>query len=181
MIIKGGTANVSNALSVVSARNALALGQLDPSVLDMTVDGAVVLHSGVTTGPVGALASARIDAGDQIKITVNGAARNYTFNHSQNGSTTLFGQFFMVGSASSGFYDTNNVPLTGSAFPIKVNVPITKSVDVGHGDSIVQTGLATFNSSLLSYIIFAANEETRASRFRRGLGDEDDLGAPACK
>ena len=51
----------------------------------------------------------------------------------------------------------------------------------GRGDSIIQTGLSTFDNSLLSYIIFAAREETRAARFRKGLGGSDDLGAPACK
>jgi hypothetical protein len=60
-------------------------------------------------------------------------------------------------------------------------VPVTRSIDAGRGDSIVQTGLSTFNTSLLSYIIFAANEETRAARIRKGLGEGDDLGAPACK
>ena len=144
VIIKGGTANVSPALSTVSARNALAIAQLDPSVLDMTVDGSVVLHSGVTSGPLGALASARIDAGDEIKITVNGAPQTYSFNHSQSGPTSLFGQFFMIGAPTSGFYDANDVPLTGSVFPITVNVPVTQSVDPGRGDSIVQTGLVTF-------------------------------------
>jgi hypothetical protein len=46
---------------------------------------------------------------------------------------------------------------------------------------VIQTGLATFDNSLLSYIIFAANEETRAARIRGGLGSADELGAPACK
>ena len=53
--------------------------------------------------------------------------------------------------------------------------------DAGLAGSIVQTGLVTFDDSLLSYVIFAANMETRASRIRRGLGDSDDIGAPACK
>jgi hypothetical protein len=136
----------------------------------------VVLHAGTTTGPVGALASARIDAGEEIRINVTGAPTSYTF-----GPTTLNGQFFMIGSTASGFYDTNDVPITGSVFPITVNVPITKAFDPALGDAVVQTGLATFNSSLLSYIIFAANEETRAARIRKGLGAGDDLGAPACQ
>ena len=55
------------------------------------------------------------------------------------------------------------------------------SIDGGRGASVVQTGRTTFNNALLAYIIFAANEETRSSRFRRVLGDSDDLGAPTCK
>ena len=75
----------------------------------------------------------------------------------------------------------NNQPVAGSGEPIDISVPVTRDTDSGRGDSIVQTGLATFNNSLLSYIIFAANEETRAARIRKGQGDSDDIGAPACK
>ena len=51
----------------------------------------------------------------------------------------------------------------------------------GFASGVVQTGLTTFDDSLLSYVIFAANVETRALRFRTGLGEGDDIGAPACK
>jgi hypothetical protein len=87
----------------------------------------------------------------------------------------------MIGGSGSGLFDANNLSVSGAAKPITINVPVTFGPDAGLGDSIVQTGLSTFNNSLLSYIIFAANEETRAARFRKGLGDSDDVGAPACK
>jgi hypothetical protein len=95
----------------------------------------------------------------------------------------------MIGGPDSGFFDSNNVPLGGGSPPVEF--PITIGVvaaagyqrvpDTGLGAAVIQTGLATFDQSLLSYIIFAANEETRAARMRRGLGEGDDLGAPACK
>ncbi len=181
VIIKGGHTIVNPSLTSVSARNAVALGELDPSTLDMTVDGHVLLVGGVTSGPAGSLASARIDAGDEIKITVNGAPTTYAYTDSLGAPRTVTGQFFMIGGSGSGLFDANNLSVSGAAKPITINVPVTFGPDTGLGDSIVQTGLSTFNNSLLSYIIFAANEETRAARFRKGLGDSDDVGAPACK
>jgi len=181
VIVKGGHTAVSPSLTSTSARNAIALGELDPSTLDMTVDGYVLLTGGTSSGPAGSLASARIDAGDEIKITVNGAPTTYSYTDSFGAPRTLNGQFFMVGGSGSGLYDANNLPVSGAAKPITINVPVNFGLDAGLGDAIVQTGLSTFNNSLLSYIIFAANEETRAARFRKGLGDSDDAGAPACK
>jgi len=69
----------------------------------------------------------------------------------------------------------------GTSQPITINTPVTYGFDAGRGEAIVQTGLSTFNNALLAYIIFAANEETRAARFRKGVGDSDDFGAPDCK
>jgi hypothetical protein len=160
----------------------VALGELDPSQLDMTIDGNLVLQGGISTGPAGALASARIDAGEKIIIKVNGPSTSYTYNNTQLGPRTLTGKAFLIGGPGSGLYDANNQPLEGNlGQAIELNVPLTRDIDIGLGDSIVQTGLSTFNNSLLAYIIFAANEETRAARFRKGLGDSDDVGAPACK
>jgi hypothetical protein len=182
VIIKGGRTVVSPSLTPISARNAVALGELDPSELDMTIDGNLVLQGGTSTGPAGSLASARIDAGEKIIINVSGGSTSYTYNNTQTGLKTLTGRAFLIGGPGSGLYDANNQPLAGNLGEvIELNVPLTRDVDIGRGDSIIQTGLSTFNNSLLSYIIFAANEETRAARFRKGLGDSDDVGAPACK
>jgi hypothetical protein len=191
VVLIGGNANVAGTdpfrgipLTSISARNALALAQLDPSKLTMTVDGILVLQGGRTTGPQGALASARIDAGDEIRITVNG-----TKPYSYPGSGVLGpASLYMIGGSDSGFFDANNVDLAGSiaypqAFPITFALAggFLKVFDPGLAGGIVQTGVTTFDDSLLSYVIFAANVETRALRFRRGLGDGDDVGAPACK
>jgi hypothetical protein len=191
VVLIGGNANVAATdphrgipLTSISARNALALAQLDPSKLTMTVDGILVLQGGRTTGPLGALASARIDASDQINITVNG-----TKSYSYPGSGTLGpASMYMIGGSDSGFFDRNNVDLAGSlAYPQANPITITlaggflKVLDAGLAGAVVQTGLTTFDNSLLSYVIFAANVETRALRFRRGLGGDDDVGAPACK
>jgi hypothetical protein len=195
VVLIGGNVNVNatdavtlQPLTSTSAGNAVSLAQLDPSKLTMTVDGILVLQGGKTTGPEGALASARIDAGDEIRITVNGS-KPYTYTPSSGPDKTLGpGSFFMIGGSDSGFFDTNNVDLAGSllypqAFPITVNLAgnFIREVDLGLASGVVQTGLATFDDSLLSYIIFAANEETRALRIRRGFGDGEEVGAPACR
>jgi hypothetical protein len=193
VVLIGGTANVSNtdvltgsALTSVSARNSQAMAQMDPSKLTLTVDGILVLQGGKTTGPQGALASARIDAGDEIKINVLGSAP-YTYTNSGGVPTALgIGSFFLVGGPDSGFFDANHVDLGGTtvpqAFPITVTLAgaFRRGADSGLAGGIVQTGLVTFDDSLLSYVIFAANEETRAARIRKGV-DNDDIGLPDCK
>jgi hypothetical protein len=110
----------------------------------------------------------------------------YSYTNTQTGSKTVNGSFIMIGGAGTGFFDANNIPLTGpSGFPLTQPITVNtgayvREPDLGRGDSVVQTGLTTFDQSLLSYIIFAANEETRAARITRGLSTED-VGAPACK
>ncbi|MGE5638599.1 MAG: hypothetical protein ACM30H_00765, partial [Clostridia bacterium] len=178
VIIKGGQAVLGTGLTSITGRNALALAQLDPSKLTMNVGGYVVLQGG--TGPTGTLTAARIDAGDEIKITVHGLPTNYTYNNTATGNQTLNGNFFMIGGSGSGIFDTNNVPISGLAFPITISATMVSAADAGRSESIVQTGLATFNESLLAYSIFAANEETRSGRIRKGV-EGDDSGAAACK
>jgi hypothetical protein len=119
---------------------------------------------------------------------VNGTG-SYTYSPSGGGTSTLTGgSFYMIGGSDSGFFDANNVDLAGSlaypqAFPITVSLAgsFQKIFDAGLAGSVVQTGLITFDDSLLSYVIFAANVETRAIRFRRDLADSDDVGAAACR
>ena len=186
LIVRGGEVTVSSGLSPLSARNALAVAQMDPSKLFLAVGGRLVLEGGLLHGPRGSLASARIDAGDEIRISVGGASKPYSYTTSSGTGATVSGSFIMIGSGDSGFFESHNVPLGGGSFPIQFPITVNtgsfvKVLDQGLGAAVVQTGLSVFDQSLLSYIIFAANEETRASRIRRGLGEGDDLGAPACK
>jgi hypothetical protein len=182
VVIRGGT-TVFPATNAIAALNTQSVARLDPSKLTMIVDGVVVLEGGSSSNPaLLPLNSARIDAGDEIKVTVLGAPIAYEYDSLQSGGLgSISGQFFLIGGSGTGIYDANNVPLTGIVYPVTLNVPVTYVTDGARGDSIVQTGVQTFDSSLLAYIIFAANEETRTARIRKGLGEGDDLGAPACK
>jgi len=194
VVLIGGNANV-NALDAltnlpltsVEAPNAQAMARMDPSTLTLEVDGILVLQGGKATGPAGAVASARIDAGDEILITVNGSAP-YSYTTS-GGAPAAVGpaSFYMIGGSDSGFFDKNNQDLAGSlsypqTFPITITLAgaFLKIPDSGLAGGVVQTGVATFDDSLLSYTIFAANEETRAIRIRRGF-DSDDVGVAACR
>jgi hypothetical protein len=195
MVLIGGIANVNTTdavsgqpLTSTEAANAQAMARLDPSNLTLEVDGILVMQGGKTTGPAGSFASARIDAGNEIKITVNGSAP-YEYISSA-GVPTAVGpaSFYMIGGSDSGFFDKNNVDLAGSlsypqAFPITVTLAgsFLRIPDTGLAGSVVQTGAATFDDSLLSYTIFAQNDETRTIRIRRGFGDSDDLGVAACR
>jgi hypothetical protein len=135
--------------------------------------------------------SARIDAGDEIRITTLApSSLTYTFTDGQGQSVTLPGGVILVGEpAGTGSFDKALIPLDAGgypgAFPITMSFlnggQYTKHFDSTLGSGVVQVGRNVFDESLLSYVIFAANEETRAARIRRGLGSGDDLGAPACQ
>ncbi len=178
LVVQGGRAyDASGGNNAVNAR---AIADLDPSDLTIQTAGNFVLQGG--SGPTGSLTSARLDAGNNVVVRVLGGPVNYTYTPSAGGSKTLNGLAFMIGGTGSGFFDGVNNPVTpapGNA--IDINVPVTRDTDIGFGDSVIQVGRPLFDSSLLGYVIFAANEETRASRIRKGLGEGDDLGAPACK
>jgi hypothetical protein len=186
LVVKGGRA-VNNTGLATNNQNARTRAIVDPSKLTIDLAGNLVLESGI--GPSGTLttASARIDAGAEMRITVRGPSTTYTYRMADGTTRTANGSLFMIGGSGSGFFDSENTPLGGegapSVFPITVNAAggFVRVIDPLRSDAVVQTGLATFNESLLSYIIFAANEETRSARIRRGLSDSDDLGAPACK
>jgi hypothetical protein len=170
VVIRGGRTDFPFN-DAVAARNTQALARMDPSKLDLTIAGALVLEGGSSSQPALApLNSARIDAGDEIKITFTGAPIFYTYNNLQSGQReTLNGNFFMVGGSSSGFFDANGAPVSGAVFPITVSGgTIAKGADPSRGDSVVQTGLSQFSDSLLSYIIFAANVETR-TKIKSGI------------
>jgi hypothetical protein len=117
-------------------------------------------------------------------------SKPYQYVTSAGGAPVAVGpaSFYMIGGADSGFFDANNVDLAGSigypqASPITVSLAgsFLRILDGGLAAGVVQTGVTTFDDSLLSYTIFAANEETRAIRIRRGFGDEDDIGVAACR
>jgi hypothetical protein len=176
LVLVGGHADVASTLSSISAQNTSAFARIDPSTLVINVDGNVVLKGGISTGPVGSLTSARIDAGGEIVINAGPGFVPFTYN----GTAGLQG-VVLIGGSGIGIFDSNFVPIPGAAIPITINgTSATFVSDLTLGASVIQTGLATFDSSLLSYIIYAANEETRAARIRRGLGDSGDLSAPAC-
>jgi hypothetical protein len=91
----------------------------------------------------------------------------------------------IIGSGlSSGIFNGQNLELDGNDLPIRITFTdggtINKISDPGRGSAYIQTGVKLFDTSLLNYLIFAANEETRTSRLRAGLTGGDDSNLPAC-
>jgi hypothetical protein len=175
-IIRGGKAEVIG--DPVRARNTTARAALDPSTLTMNLAGNLILQGGV--GPSGSVTSARIDAGGDININVHGPGISYSYTTSSGGTNVLSGQAFMIGGSGSGIFDKSFLPLDGRVSPILINVSMTRVIDPGLGDAVIQTGRNVFDQSLLNYTIFAANEAANTRRIRR-LGSDDDGGAAACQ
>ena len=177
VFIRGGKAVVTG--DPRRAQNTSASAGLDPADLTMNIAGNLVLQGG--TGPTGSVTSARIDAANEMRINVYGPPILYTYTTSTGAANTLFGKAFMIGGVGSGIFDKNFVPLTGLASPITFNVAVVQTLDRGLGDAVIQTGRSVFDSSLLNYSIFAANEAAAARRLRRLSTDDDPGGAAACQ
>ncbi|HWA36330.1 MAG TPA: hypothetical protein VG873_00565, partial [Burkholderiales bacterium] len=177
LLVKGGRA-YNNSGNASVAPNIRSRGQVDPSDLNITLDGIAVLHGG--EGGAGTLVSSQLVAGDSITIATGGPA-SYTYTSSAGAVRTVTGEILLIGGTGSGTFGQGNVRLTMPNYLIQTSAPLTYSLDAGLGDAVIQVGRSLFDNSLLGYVIFAANEETRAGRIRKGLGEGDDLGAPACK
>ncbi|MBK8063876.1 MAG: S-layer family protein [Betaproteobacteria bacterium] len=182
LLLIGGTANATGS----AQPSATAL--IDPlQDLVIRTAGSIVLQAGQITGAVArGAASAKIVNEGNINLFIGGGGSSYTFN-GPSGQVALGTGLIMIGGGGSGILDKNEVPLPGTTVPITITFTgggsiVTHTPSGGsYAPAIIQTGVTTFDESLLSYIIFAANEETRASRIRRGLGADDDLGAATCQ
>jgi hypothetical protein len=181
IILQGGTATW-----VAGGKpNVQANAQIDPSNLELDVDGNLVLLGGIANTP-GALANARVSAGNLIDIKIHGnTGFDYDYTNPLLGQVSIPGGLILVGGSGSGIFDSQNVELNGSAPPVTLTFTgggqYNRIFDAGRGLGVIQTGVDTFDESLLNYIIFAANEETKAARIRLGVGAGADLGAPACQ
>jgi hypothetical protein len=180
MFLIGGTANG------FGTAQPSALAVIDPtSPLEIYSGGNVILQAGQTNGSLNAAASARIINQGFIRIDLGSGAGGYFYAPD---NVTLGPGVILIGGAGTGAFSGSPIPLpvfSHATDPIKISggglvkwTPLTNPTSFA--DASILSGVNLFDESLLSYIIFAANEETRAARIRRGLEGED-LGAPACK
>lgn len=93
------------------------------------------------------------------------------------------GGLILVGGAGSGLFGASNAPI-GLGDQIKGTFTAGGKFSIV-GETGISSAFITANSprsydGLLGYIIYAANEETRASRTRAGLGASDDSNSPSC-
>jgi len=175
LVLNGGTTTRSGS-GVVSAT-----ASIDPSQLTITTGGNVVLQAGTGTN-----ADAHITNEGDIVMNINGNA-SFSYSNLGFGTTPTVGPgLIVIGNApASGLFDGTNGKLDGHSLPIQLKFggggSYQLATDSGRGTAYVQTGvLPGFDTSLINYIIFAANEETRTSRVRAGLGSGDDSSAPSC-
>ena len=176
LILKGGTSTRLGS-AVVSAG-----ATLDPEQLVITTGGNVVLEAG--TGPN---TNAKIVNQGEIILNISGS-KPYTYTNSVLGSQTILGGGLIIigNDTTSGLFNGQDEKITGKSLPIKVNfggsADFRYAFDNARSSAYIQSGVIPigFDSSLINYLIFAANEETKATRLRAGLGAGDDSSAPSC-
>ena len=155
---------------------------LDPEQLIITTGGNVVLEAGT-----GSNTNAKIVNQGEIILNISGS-KPYTYTNSLFGSQTILGGGLIIigNDATSGLFNGQDEKITGKSLPIKVNfggsADFRYVFDNARSSAYIQSGVIPigFDTSLINYLIFAANEETKATRLRAGLGAGDDSSAPSC-
>jgi hypothetical protein len=182
-ISHGGTLHlIGGTASSFGSAQASSLAVIDPtSPLQIFSGGNVILEAGQVNGGLNAAAGARIINEGFIQINLGSGAGQYNYN-----GTLLGPGVILIGGPGTGAFSGSPIPQQVFSFasnPINISGGglVLHQLGSGFADASILSGVNLFDESLLSYIIFAANEETRAARIRRGLGEGDDLGAPACK
>jgi hypothetical protein len=200
-IAGGGAAAVADALSLAISTKSIDVGEdvrllgggttqsgsavvsagagIDPNTLNIVAGGNVVLQGGLGINTVAKI----VNEGD-ITMRIGGGS-TYSYVHSVTGAEIADPGLIMIGiSSGSGIFNGQNLELSGTSLPIEINFSggggIHKISDPNRSAAYIQTGVKLFDTSLLNYLIFAANEETRTARVRAGLGAGDESNLPAC-
>jgi hypothetical protein len=182
IVMSGGTAD-SNAGGQTSAS-----AKIDPISLRINTGGYIKLVGGVGGGARVAL----VNSGDmEIRI---GGKFDYTYTDATGTYTVKDVGLLLVGGKGSGLYDRKDQP-------IKLYYDISSQVlllfpeisggagggtyflheDLDKASAFVQSlSPRGFDDSLMAYIIFAANEETRSGRINTGVSNADDANKPSC-
>ncbi|TSA10394.1 MAG: hypothetical protein D4R74_14855 [Betaproteobacteria bacterium] len=165
-----------------------AAAKIDPVNLKINTGGYIKLVGGVGAGARAAL----VNSGD-MEINIGGKF-DYTYTDAGGTHTAKDVGLLLVGGIGSGIFDRKNQPITlyydvssqvlllfpainggagGGSYFLRTDV--TKAT--GFVQSLSPRG---FDDSLMAYIIFAANEETRTGRIRTGVSNADDANKPSC-
>ena len=165
-----------------------AAAKIDPINLRINTGGYIKLVGGEGGGARAAL----VNSGD-MEINIGGKF-DYTYTDASGEHTVKDVGLLLVGGLGSGLYDSENQP-------IKLFYDISSQVlllfpgingGVGGGtyfwqrddtkaSAFVQSlSPRGFDESLMAYIIFAANEETRTGRIHTSVSSTDDANKPSC-
>ena len=188
IVVDGDLILIGGSATAVGSAQPAAQAVIDPTAqLDIITGGNVILQAGMIAGG-NAAASAQIRNAGFITLRIGGAG-GAQYLYAPDNMLLGPGLILIGAPPDTGLFSGSpfKQPVPGTAIPITVSFTqgsIFKWAPLGAGifaDAAVLSGVNLFDSSLLNYIIFAANEETQASRIRRGIGTGDDLGAPACQ
>jgi len=180
--LTGGTAN-SQAGGQTSAG-----AKIDPPNLRINVGGYIKLTGGQGAGAPAAI----VNSGD-MEINIGGKF-DHTYTDAAGTHTVKDVGLLLLGGIGSGLFDRDNQPITlyyDVSSQVLIRFPAING-GAGGGNYFLQTDAdkATafiqslsprgFDDSLMAYVIFAANEETRAGRINTGLSNVDDANKPSC-
>ena len=182
LVLIGGTADSKNGGQTSAA------AKIDPVNLTLNTGGYVKLIGGTGAGAPAAI----VNSGD-MEINIGGKF-DYTYTDASGTHTVPNVGLLLVGGIGSGIFDRSNQPITlyydVSSQVLLLFPPINGGA--GGGLYFLQTDATKatafvqslsprgFDDSLLSYIIFAANQETQAGRIRTGTSTLDDSSKPSC-
>ncbi|MCJ7837706.1 MAG: hypothetical protein MUP61_00635, partial [Burkholderiales bacterium] len=180
--LMGGTANSQD------GGQTSAGAKIDPPNLRINVGGYIKLTGGEGPGAPAAI----VNSGDMV-INIGGKF-DHTYTDAAGTHTAKDVGLLLLGGAGSGLFDRDNQPIT-LYYDVSSQVLIQfLAINGGAGGGIYfqQTDATRatafiqslsprgFDDSLMAYIIFAANEETRAGRINTGLSNVDDSNKPSC-
>jgi hypothetical protein len=182
MWLQGGTTiRKRNAdASLVNLVSAQAF--LDPATMNISTGGSIVLIGGL-----GANASAKILNSGDIKFSIGGIAPITFYNpFTEKTQTVAQGGLLLVGGPGSGVFDSFNSPIGLRAPPVEASfyrgggLNSIVASDPIMASAYIQSGPTKNFDDLLSYILYAANEQTRVTRVRAGTSSKDDANLPSC-
>jgi hypothetical protein len=166
-----------------------ASAKIDPASLFINTGGYIKLIGGTGAGAPAAI----VNNGDmEIRI---GGKFDYEYKDAAGVTQTRFDVGLLLeGGRGSGLFDRNNQPIKlyyDASSQVLLLFPAINggagggtyfmNLDLDKASSFLQSqSQRGFDDSLLAYIIFAANEETRAGRIVTGVSNTDDSNKPSC-
>ncbi|MCX7142725.1 MAG: hypothetical protein NT123_16980, partial [Proteobacteria bacterium] len=182
LVMQGGTADSK------SGGQTSAAAKIDPVSLTINTGGYIKMMGGTGAGAPAGI----VNAGD-IEMNIGGKF-DYTYTDSAGSHTIPGVGLLMVGGTGSGIYDRKNqlIPLiSDESSQVRVLFGAVNggagggtyvlSTDPVKATAFIQSASPRgFDDSLMAYIIFAANEETRTGRIRTSTSSMDDSSKPSC-
>ncbi len=182
IVLIGGTADSKGGGQTSAA------AKIDPVNLRINTGGYIKLVGGEGGGARAAL----VNSGD-MEINIGGKL-DYTYTDAGGTHTVQGVGLILIGGKGSGLYDRDNQPIElyyDVSSQVLLLFPAVNG-GAGGGTYVLQEDLAKasafvqslsprgFDDSLMAYVIFAANEETRTGHINTAVSKDDDANKPSC-